>query len=223
MKRLKRGFTWLVEDGTAPSVFSLLRLKTLKLKLSYFFQLIRNLCRKQVPSFTTGFTLIEIMIVIAIFAVLMTIIVANIQSARLKSRDDGRISDIQQIQLAIERYYEKNRYYPGSLISLVSSGLLPSVPKPSAGAGQTDYTYASFLATGSFPECTGYHLGAVLESENKILNQDGDADSPARTTSLCNGATPEFDGKTVACSGTSSVPSGERCYDVIEQISGSPF
>lgn len=61
-----------------------------------------------------GFTLIELLVVIAIIGILATIVVVNVNSARAKARDVKRISDLQQIQTALEMYYAGKGQYPFS-------------------------------------------------------------------------------------------------------------
>jgi general secretion pathway protein G len=51
-----------------------------------------------------GFTLIELLIVIAIIGLLSTLAVVALSNARAKARDAKRISDIKQIQKALELY-----------------------------------------------------------------------------------------------------------------------
>lgn len=53
----------------------------------------------------SGFTLLELMIVIVILGVLVGIILANFQSSMIRSRDAQRKSDLRQIAEAIELYY----------------------------------------------------------------------------------------------------------------------
>jgi prepilin-type N-terminal cleavage/methylation domain-containing protein len=59
-----------------------------------------------------GFTLIELLVVIAIIGLISSVVLASLNTARIKGRDARRISDIKQLQIALEFYYDKNGYYP---------------------------------------------------------------------------------------------------------------
>ena len=59
-----------------------------------------------------GFTLIELLVVIAIIGLLSSIVLANINVARLKARDAKRLEDIRSVQTALELYYGANGSYP---------------------------------------------------------------------------------------------------------------
>ncbi len=99
-----------------------------------------------------GFTLIELLVVIAIIGLLSTLAVVALNNARQKSRDARRVSDIKQIQTALELYYNDANGYPttGGVISLGSisySGttymaVVPANPSPNGVA----YTYSSAAA-----------------------------------------------------------------------------
>ncbi|MDO8582283.1 MAG: type II secretion system protein [bacterium] len=52
-----------------------------------------------------GFTLIELLVVIAIIGLLSTLAVVALTSARSKARDAKRISDVKQVQTALELYF----------------------------------------------------------------------------------------------------------------------
>ncbi|NTU72950.1 type II secretion system protein [Candidatus Roizmanbacteria bacterium] len=67
--------------------------------------------------FTTsdGFTLIELMIAIAIMGVLSALVSGQFVTSLIKGRDTQRKEDLHQIQTALEMYYEDNKVYPTSL------------------------------------------------------------------------------------------------------------
>src|SRR3989338_9047207 len=119
-----------------------------------------------------GFTLIELLVVIAIIGVLASIVLASLNNARRKSRDARRITDVKQIQLALELYFDgQGNQYPAAsttcdattnygLQALQTSGYIPQVPRdPLSNAANYCYTYAA-ASSGSR---TTYHLGGVLE------------------------------------------------------------
>lgn len=59
-----------------------------------------------------GFTLIELLVVIAIIALLSSVVLASLSTARAKARDARRISDKDQIVLALSMYYDDKGIYP---------------------------------------------------------------------------------------------------------------
>ncbi len=59
-----------------------------------------------------GFTLIELLVVVAIIGLLSTLAVVALGSAREKARDSKRLSDVKQVQTALELYYTDNNAYP---------------------------------------------------------------------------------------------------------------
>lgn len=73
------------------------------------------------PSIKKGFTLIELLVVIAIIALLSTLAVVSLNNARTKSRDAKRVSDVKQIQTALELYFADQQGYPEQ-IDLVLGG-----------------------------------------------------------------------------------------------------
>ncbi len=127
-----------------------------------------------------GFTIIELLIVIAIIGLLATISLVALNGARQKGRDAKRIGDIRQIQVALELYFNDNNSYPivaegGVVLGQTSAaklcnggfvaidtvctrtymGLVPSNPQPNGA----DYLYESEgTGTGS-----SYTIGFTLE------------------------------------------------------------
>ena len=131
-----------------------------------------------------GFTLIELLVVIAIIGILSSIVLASLNSARKKGRDARRISDVKQIQLALELYYDAHSNYPTSAqyaSNLVSEGFISTVPTdPSTLLG---YAYEGI---GAGTTCSSYHLGAKLETAGHTA-LSSDVDYASTAGSQCTG------------------------------------
>lgn len=94
-----------------------------------------------------GFTLIELLVVIAIIGILSSVVLASLNSARQKGRDARRSSDLKQIQLALELYFDASgSVYPAATSSLVSTYISVWPQSPS----QPGYGYASLMSNSSY-------------------------------------------------------------------------
>ena len=118
-----------------------------------------------------GFTLIELLVVIAIIGLLSTLAVVALNNARQKARDARRISDVKQIQTALELFYNDENGYPdgatsgetvgagtaltGPTSTVTYMSLIPTPPTPPTAI--TAYTYNDTEAEAS------YTLNYVLE------------------------------------------------------------
>ena len=148
--------------------------------------------------FTRGFTLIELLVVIAIIGILSSIVLASLNSARLKSRDARRVADLHQMQLALQLYFDANTNYPTTTAALAPTFMATIPTDP---VGQVPYLYD--LVTN-----TSYHLGADLEdTTNAALTSDADT-----VSTNINGGTGGVD--SADCAGSTST--GRRCYDVTQ-------
>ena len=79
------------------------------------------------PRLIRAFTLIELMIVVAIIGILSAAIMVNFSSARAKSRDGKRISDLGNIQLALAQYFDRCRQYPSGVTAADLSTQCPTI------------------------------------------------------------------------------------------------
>lgn len=61
---------------------------------------------------SSGFTLIELIVVLAIIGILASIILASLTSSRARGRDVARKMDLRQLQTALELYYDDYNAYP---------------------------------------------------------------------------------------------------------------
>lgn len=70
-----------------------------------------------------GFTLIELLVVISIISLLSSIVLTSVNSARAKARDTRRKSDMRQLELAIQLYYDTNGTFPPSVTTATDNTL----------------------------------------------------------------------------------------------------
>lgn len=147
-----------------------------------------------------GFTLIELLVVIAIIGILSSIVLASLNTARLKSRDARRVADLKQLQLALQLFYDANSSYP---TTTAMTGLTPTyiATIPRDPVGQDPYLYDPLPAANG-TSASSYHLGADLEDAN---NQALQSDLDTTSVQITDGAL-DADG----CDGTAS----RYCYDV---------
>jgi len=119
-----------------------------------------------------GFTLIELLVVIAIIGLLSTLAVVALNNARMKSRDAKRVSDIKQIQTALELYYNDASAYPTALGTSIAygtvtyMGTVPTNPAPTTDGScttPTGYTYTQLSGGTSYTlqYCLGGITGGV--------------------------------------------------------------
>ncbi|MBU2577215.1 type II secretion system GspH family protein [Patescibacteria group bacterium] len=111
-----------------------------------------------------GFTLIELLVVIAILGVLSVIGLSSFKASQMKARDARRKSDLQQLQRALEMYFNDNKQYKeiqglwGTEFKDDSSGTVYMKLIPSDPSKNPQYCYI-LGANG-----TSYKIYAKLEN-----------------------------------------------------------
>jgi len=143
-----------------------------------------------------GFTLIEILIVIAILGILAVSLLGNYISSAKKGRDAQRKSDLGQLQKALEMYYSDMGSYP-----IGTSGQIMGCPSGtacvwgatgdtghlrSAATGGTTYMRVIPKDPGTYTYCYISDDGTYFKIYAKFENT---SDLKATLAVSCNGTT----------------------------------
>lgn len=99
-----------------------------------------------------GFTIIELLVVMAIIAMLTSVVLVVMTDLQAKSRDTRRMEDVREIQKALSLYYVDGNRFPQAAspvtitgsdsfsTTLVNSGAISAVPADPVSP-DFDYTY----------------------------------------------------------------------------------
>lgn len=116
-------------------------------------------------TFRRGFTVLEALIVLAVFGLLATLAVLSLNSARASLRDAQRISDVSVVRSALSQYWLEKATYPAS--AGVELGMPGTNTDKLSAAGfvvlsdPTQPSYLDRVPTGpKVNEYYRYHAGA---------------------------------------------------------------
>jgi general secretion pathway protein G len=117
-----------------------------------------------------AFTLIELMVVLAIAGTLTAIVITSSAVSKASAHDLKRISDMKEIQIPLAIYYDVNKVYPnhdGTTYNaplLMSGGYISSWPTDPTPTGK--YVYQADA------QRKHYCLGVLLESKDPNTIED---------------------------------------------------
>jgi prepilin-type N-terminal cleavage/methylation domain-containing protein len=129
----------------------------------------------------SGFTIVELLIVIVVIGILAALVVTTFSGIQKKARDSERQTDINALHGQVEAYYAQNGKYPTlanlndtTWVSANLKGLDPAALKDPRGTASTlaataasgTYSYAVTPAgcdNGTGGDCTTYTLTATNE------------------------------------------------------------
>ncbi len=136
----------------------------------------------------SGFTIIELLIVIAIIAILAGLVLNNFQGAQAKARDTQRVTDVNNVHSKLEEFYNENSYYPETIDTATITTQFPGIDadsvkdprgttlanqtavatagalngtSPGTASGAANYHYTPYGCTTG--QCTGYQLKTGIE------------------------------------------------------------
>lgn len=122
-----------------------------------------------------GFTVIELIVVVGVFALASVIFFIQKHNIETATRDDARRTSVNAIYYSLEEVYKKeNGTYPRT----VSAENLPSVDPElfkdpegiEIGEGNSDFRYEPTDCSGN--ACTGYTLRSTLEQEDDYVKSN---------------------------------------------------
>lgn len=165
-----------------------------------------------------GFTLVELLVVIAVIGILATLLLLQLGTARAKARDAARIAHVNQIRTAVEFYFDDNaKYFDTSTMSGLAPKYIQKIPTDPLAADCTNLVYDG-RASGA-AQCYGYvwdpatnpiryQIWAELETWAKALDQDIDINSTAWA-----GAGGKVNGATDAKTNCTAATTNDCVYD----------
>ena len=77
---------------------------------------------------SNGYTLLELMIVVAIAGILITLAVPTFQQSALKAREAALKQNLFTIRAVLDQHYADQGAYPQSLSAIVEAGYLREIP-----------------------------------------------------------------------------------------------
>lgn len=128
-----------------------------------------------------GFTLVEIMIVVAIIALLAAIAIPNLLRARLNANESAAIAAMQTLSTAAQSYRSANPTYPAALTNL--SGATPPYIDSVLGAGaKQGYNFVLTGVTNAFTATAGPQSVGTTGSRYFFVDESGVVRSNASAT-----------------------------------------
>ena len=132
----------------------------------------------------TGFTLVEMLVVLTIIAILSGAALAALTGFRASARDTRRVSDLQNTQNYLELYFNKCGRYPGDAscggtnptswagLTTALGAVMDTAKVPKGPVSTRTYYYGIDTTAGQ--EGLRYVVGAQLERDNSLLQNDVD-------------------------------------------------
>lgn len=160
---------------------------------------------KSLKNSQSGFTVIELLVVIVVLALLSVLSINFYTSSQARGRDTNRVKDIGEIQLKLEEYANANNGgYPNTFTSATFPNMDIETLKDPSGKSITinaivenkeaadkvanptkdsaaNYLYIPYGKADCTNNCSGYVLKTFVESPNNALSNPYRKDSLGKT------------------------------------------
>ncbi len=140
----------------------------------------------------SGFTLLELTVVISIIGILATVATINFNEPKKQARDKDKVATLSQIVLSLGIYKDRFNEYPNNTTSNLVSGLTVLVPDYISQLPTSDI-YKYYPVPAGTPKTHAY-LFAPLESDYPWCDRSlGTCGCYLQTTGSTNTLTPALD------------------------------
>lgn len=125
-----------------------------------------------------GFTVLELLVILGIITILIALVLTSLNSARERSSDDRKVSNVKTVVVGLREYFSVCRHYPKNLTgtedcsALASQqknlkDIIPSVVDLGFNQPGSKYHYASLVdaqsALSDPASCTNFHVWVDLD------------------------------------------------------------
>jgi len=112
-----------------------------------------------------GFTLVELLVVIAVIGVLTTVLMINFVGSRERASDSQKIQNLKSMKNALRMYYNDNQEYPEDGVSDLGSALVTEYMSTTDFNEISDYNGFDYeqLNNGD-----GFRITVILDSGSGI-------------------------------------------------------
>jgi len=188
-----------------------------------------------------AFTLVELLVVVAIIGILATLAVVALQQARQNARDSKRMADMKQLHTALELFANEYGRYPteeewnqgfigSSTEGIIFMQTIPSAPTPAdGGCTNSSNTYVYIPrdngASYTIDFCTGKQVSDLPDGVKQmtpggiIIVSDTSSEGGTVCSPACEYGYNCVDGSCVEKQWTEVVASGPRAWRVISSSS----
>ncbi len=168
---------------------------------------------KRNAKFLRGFTLLELMIAIAIVGILSAVGIASFSNTLQKARDTKRKEDFQAIQKALQLYYNDNNKFP-TTTTWVYSSTNPATWMPTAPVSVTP-AYIKTLPldptnNGALTTATNYSYGYITDANGSCYVLAARLENTSDTS-----GTGTFPSPALSCSSTAPTVFGATTANVL--------